>query len=323
MKRTKEEFEKDFLSLYNQGKSVTEICKILDEDRRRGYKFIYSKGFKNHSSPLKKYSLEFLLVIKEEYLSGLTIKEIHEKHPEYNISSINSHLRKMGLTRPNHTRIKCKNPNYFDNIDTPQKAYFLGLFYADGTVLKICSKEKERFKICLELTEEDKYILEKLNQELNASNKIGIRFSRTNKIKDKKANSKNSCYVSYSNQELYNGLIKLGVNNKKEKRSSLPKIPDEFMRYFILGLFDGDGIASSGKKWYIGFCGQYSLMDDLGTYLKKELNIRKGKIYTRGNISYIGYYSKKDKTNLFHYLYDDVKCVFLKRKFKKLKQNIS
>lgn len=64
-------------------------------------------------------------------------------------------------------RIYKVNENYFENIDTPEKAYILGFFYADGYnnqetgVLEFVQKEEridilEQIKKCLECNYEIK-----------------------------------------------------------------------------------------------------------------------------------------------------------------------
>ena len=53
-------------------------------------------------------------------------------------------------------RIYTLNENYFEQIDTQEKAYFLGFLWADG-----CNCNGV---IHLVLQEKDKYILEKFNE---------------------------------------------------------------------------------------------------------------------------------------------------------------
>ena len=68
------------------------------------------------------------------------------------------------------------NDNYFENIDTEEKAYFLGLIYSDGNV----RERNGKYYLNIELKREDKYILEKFASELRCGNKIYDRDRITN-----------------------------------------------------------------------------------------------------------------------------------------------
>lgn len=65
-------------------------------------------------------------------------------------------------------RIYDINENYFNQIDTPNKAYILGLLYADG------NRSSRSNTISIRLQESDKNILENIKKELNAE--VPLRF---------------------------------------------------------------------------------------------------------------------------------------------------
>ena len=56
--------------------------------------------------------------------------------------------------------------NYFENIDTPNKAYILGLFFSDGTV------SKNGNQIALSLQARDKHLLDDINHEFAGNRKL-------------------------------------------------------------------------------------------------------------------------------------------------------
>ena len=73
--------------------------------------------------------------IREMYLSGMTSKEIYE-HFKYKVSceeTIQYRVRNLAIARPATAR-NIVNHDYFENIDTPAKAYFLGFLMADGNI---------------------------------------------------------------------------------------------------------------------------------------------------------------------------------------------
>ena len=82
----------------------------------------------------------YLRAIEKQYhIDMRTIKNILNKNNiEYNKKIYRKHII---------------NEKYFDNIDSEDKAYFLGLLFADGCVAK------NGYNICLTLKNNDKHIL--------------------------------------------------------------------------------------------------------------------------------------------------------------------
>ena len=91
---------------------------------------------------------------------------------EYPISltAINGLLRRHGYKAKSQSDLQRKyniDEAFFDVIDTEEKAYFLGLLYADG-----CNATN-RNAVILSLKEDDKEILEKLNSLLQPKKPLG------------------------------------------------------------------------------------------------------------------------------------------------------
>ena len=61
--------------------------------------------------------------------------------------------------------------HYFDAIDTPQKAYWLGLLMTDGCVY---AKKEKSLRLCLTLKTEDKYLIEQFLSDLKCNKKMSI-----------------------------------------------------------------------------------------------------------------------------------------------------
>lgn len=60
------------------------------------------------------------------------------------------------------------NENYFDNIDTPNKAYILGLLYADG------NNHIKNNTVSIALQEEDVEILRLINKEIESDRPLSF-----------------------------------------------------------------------------------------------------------------------------------------------------
>ena len=73
------------------------------------------------------WSDEDYLFLKKHY-EELTYKEIGEKIGKTK-SAVQNKMRILGLQKPDKYYY---NKHFFDVIDTEEKAYWLGFFYADG-----------------------------------------------------------------------------------------------------------------------------------------------------------------------------------------------
>ena len=143
------------------------------------------------------------------------------------------------------------NTTYFKQIDTPEKAYFLGLIAADGCVyIKLCKDRGNRYDFRLSLKESDKYLLEKFNSAIGNSLAIKTHKEKLVSIKESKFYmSSKQCIVSIYNREFVTSLVSLGIlPNKSHLGIDTSKIPTEYISDFIRGYFDGDGCIGVYKR---------------------------------------------------------------------------
>ena len=70
--------------------------------------------------------------IQQMYLDGIDAPEIGRTLGGLHSSSVYNILKEAGIDR--REQIPCDNPGYFDQIDSPDKAYWLGFIAADGCV---------------------------------------------------------------------------------------------------------------------------------------------------------------------------------------------
>ena len=203
--------------------------------------------------------------------------------------------------------------NFFEEIDSKEKAYFLGLILADGCVR--ISKNSTYLRI--ELTENDSYILEEFNKIGNFNEKISVSdYDKFHKPKK---------YININSKKICDDLVNLNiVPNKSNLDIEIsPRILNNpFFSHFIRGFFDGDGIAF--KDGRIGFCGQYNIMKTIHSFFIKKMNFSNTKIsYNKSNkIYYIFWSSKKDVYKFYNYIYKDSNNLFLKRKKSKIENKI-
>jgi len=147
--------------------------------------------------------------------------------------------------RPRKTCVKTKivrqyllNENYFDVIDTEDKAYFLGLLYADGY-------NTGRSGIILTLQAQDKAILDAFCHHVGSTLPLKFLSGQAAKRKDKYR------FAIYS-KHIVQQLTKLGCMQNKTFLIDFPtraQVPEHLVRHFVRGYLDGDGcICNSQSK---------------------------------------------------------------------------
>ena len=135
------------------------------------------------------------------------------------------------------------NQDFFEKINTEEKAYFLGFLYADGNVI---IKEKKNYVASIEIQREDSYLLEKL-RDLIFLEKRPLSYRKRN-LKWKETAALHIC-----NKKIAYDLIENGCFVKKSfliRFPSLQVLPELLQPHFIRGYFDGDGgvyIKKNGK----------------------------------------------------------------------------
>lgn len=172
---------------------------------------------------------------------GKTCKEICK---ELNVSksTVNRRCKKLSLSIPNyHNQLKFDN-TVFDNINTEEKAYWLGFLYADGNVCY------DKNIISISLKREDKSHLEKFKCFLNAKCNI-----KDNIVKVKNKEYKTS-RIQVCDKHFKQTLISLGCVPRKSLILTFPLIEifaqKELIYDFIRGYVDGDGcltFTANGK----------------------------------------------------------------------------
>lgn len=180
---------------------------------------------------------------------------------EFNISqvAIKGLLNRRGYKAKSQSELQRKYPlneAFFDKIDTEEKAYFLGILYADG------ANSPERNSISLTLQEKDKAILEKLNNLLQPTKPLQyIRFK----------NGKNQYRVAIVSKHIGQKISDFGCTKAKSFTLTFPEWLDKkLVSHFVRGYWDGDGWI--GKK-AMSVVSTENFCNSLAKIIKTELNI--------------------------------------------------
>lgn len=228
----------------------------------------------------------------------------------YGVSDVTlrEYMIKYGAKMKGHACGKNSQNRYFKNINTKDKAYFLGLLAADGSVVK--QKKNKTAMISIELLEEDRYILDKLNEYGNFDAHI------YHDIRDNSSRYK----LIINSIQVANDLEQYGIIQNKSAKDSIfiPNLSCDLIPHFIRGYFDGDGIAK--KEGYIGFCGSKTIVNQIHDYFVELYNVKNTKVtYNKLNhIYYCQWGEKIDTMKISDVIYKDSIDLYLKRKQEKI-----
>ena len=161
--------EKEILELHSKGMNTKDIVKELNISKSTVLRVLKKYNLKsNNKKPFKPqlFNEDDIKLMIDLYNQGMTCQEIYDKYFKDKCKSkdtIQGLLSRRISLRRRGKRIDF-DENYFENIDTERKAYWLGFIYADGNVIG------NRLRI--EIKAEDGYLLDELNNDLGSNNKI-------------------------------------------------------------------------------------------------------------------------------------------------------
>lgn len=215
--------------------------------------------FKKHKSITDISELEIDSMVAD-YINGLSTVKIGEKYG-YNPKSVGNTLKRAGVNmrdnKENSRQYHIGNEDYFENIDTPAKAYILGFYYADGYL-------SPPRKIGIAIHQKDKALLEFIKKELDTNYKINDYESNTAYGK-----TKYSRLLMFSDK-MYADVQRHGFVEQKTNVLTFPELRGDLIRFFILGYFDGDGSFSksgSDAGFTISFLGTSEFLSGVLNYL--------------------------------------------------------
>lgn len=216
----------------------------------------------NIKSPfiLKKYTLD---KDEKEYIKSMYYKKTAKNLSEEigcSESSIAKVWREAGLIgKQPYTYYY--NTDYFEKIDTPPKAYYLGFILGDGCVHSNINDNRQ-WTVNISIHPKDRDILEKFKNQLNTKKPI---YESLN-------GSHPNVTLQISSDKMYKDLFKYGVKERKSTEpSSIKNIPEKYERDFLRGFFDADGsIYRNNFKYFVtNLAGNYEVIKYFSSLLIK------------------------------------------------------
>lgn len=253
-----------------------------------------------------KYTDELLekaydLIVKEKYSANKASKELgidngtmrkrlKEKYGDIFLKDGKKHI----------------DSNYFNIIDSEEKAYWLGFLTADGYI-----NDKNVIELCLAEVDSDHIF--KFKKSLCSDHAISKKKTILN------GKEFYSYRISFKDTQISNDLKRYGLNNQKSYNAFIPKeyIPSELIRHYIRGLFDGDGSiykTSNGTSISL-VSGSDQMIIDFNNIIKENLDINMKNRISR-NLLEARLFSKHSVRAFLKWIYKD-STIYLDRKHSK------
>lgn len=299
-KKSKEKADQ-ILSLYKEGKMLTEITQLTSSSQATVKKVLLHFGI-NYDSDKKENRSDTLNKVLELYQQGKSQIYI-EKELNLTRKTIRELLKSKGIeyrdkSQQHHIRYNTQiNHNAFDAL-TPESLYWIGMLYSDGHVETVRESAIE-----LTLHKDDVLHLEKLKLFLNT----------TRPIKNGNGDCKR---LRFNSRLIRNRLVELGFTSNK----SITIAPHDLLkdsRDFWRGVVDGDGGVYNYEHHtkQIFLCGTLETIFEFIFFCTKHGIKSKYPTQNKGKNLYSVSYYGNDANLVGNLLYKDA-TVYLDRKYK-------
>lgn len=294
------------VDLYSNGYSQEHIANLYGVSRWSIKQILQENNAKKQS----RFSNDDIKEIEKLYNEGLSTINIGEI---YGVSdeTIRRLMIKFNIDRK-HSKYTF-NEHYFDAIDNQDKAYFVGLLYADGY-------NNVRYNtVTITLQESDKTVLEKINDLIESNRPL--------KFVDKKRENPNwkNCYqLSLTSEYFSKRCIELGIVARKSLILEFPDWLDKSLyQHWLRGLFDGDGhISRKQYKYNMSIISTEDVCNGIKDILYNEIGLN-SRIYVSHELSKptrtLMLTKKSDCKIFFDYIYNNAN-LYIDRKHNVYKQ---
>lgn len=277
---------------------------------------------------MKKFSEEIINEILQKYDTGQSITSLNK---EYHTTKVRDLLIENNRQVPEsrkgiggRKRQYTLNENYFQELDSKDKAYFLGFIYADGFITK-----RSQGQSILGLTLAEIEPIDKFKKYIQTDKKVGY-YKKTNSYSDKSYEYK----LALISDKLVSDIEKLGVTERKTLTLTFPDLKEDLIPHFIRGYFDGDGsvfLHKDSREEYsenvylgINICGTKEFLTALSKHLPF---IKEGQCVYKEERKETNCWNLKLISNirsleLYHYMYKDCDDLYLSRKKEKFENFI-
>ena len=311
-----EERRGEILNQFNNGKTIDELKNKYQVRRIYIYEIVASEFIHARQQVPKEYESQ----ICDLYVKGWSCTRIAEAFKVYH-KAINLILEEHQIQRiGNGLRKYTLDEHYFDEIDNQNKAYFLGLLYADG------NNSMQKRTIRLSLNEDDKPLLERLRKEIKSNKPLDL-FEQSKRHDNNNYHYRDMWTLKLFSEHLCKQLSALGVVPNKSLVLKYPNwLREDLHRHFLRGYFDGDGSLCGYKYKQNGCINHIITFTSTEDFCKSAKQILTNTLGTNGGIydaschngitkvlSISGFNQNK---KILDWLYVDAE-IYMKRKYDK------
>lgn len=255
---------------------------------------------------------ELINRIIEEYLNTPELeRSLTKLSSKYGVKrqTIAKYLKESGHEVINYQNLCNIDEHVFDNIDTEEKAYWLGFLYADGS---IGSKE---FKLELNLSAKDIDHMKKF--------KTFMKSTAKDRIDTSKGPQYPTCRFSVRNKNVWNQLNIKGCTPNKTLTLTFPELTifsnTKLVKDFMRGYVDGDGSlglysGKYGRSFHVSIAGTQMFLQGLQSQLGITGTIRNASCNAYKSKIYILHYSGLKARKVSRILYENAN-IYLTRKY--------
>jgi lambda repressor-like predicted transcriptional regulator len=203
--------------------------------------------------------------------------------------------------------VGCEYPDFFDEIDTPEKAYWLGFISADGCIVAT-PRHPEGSHLAVQLGIRDYEHLVKLKTALGAYTTVRKGIQRGD------WGTRGSATLTVTPRRLIDSLLALGVTPRKSATLEPWNGPVDLMPHYWRGMIDGDGsLAFKGDGVYTVFlCGSEATVAAFKEWAAGICGTA-AKLYTHSNCWYVSISGRYQVPKLVRAMYENA-AVSLDRK---------
>ena len=219
--------------------------------------------------------------------------------------TIGNILNRNGYEAPKrYARKYPTNENFFDVVDNQDKAYVLGLLYADG-----CNMENHN-RVTIALQEKDVDIVKAVRDLIQPTKPLSY-------VKPRKETHSPQYRLDVYSSHISKQLAKLGCVQAKSLILKFPtndQVPEYLLNHFLRGYCDRDG---SINKRYVSLIGATSFILSAKDMIESELDIRCCDFrHKRSPGVHILSMYKKSGNQFLDWLYDDAN-LYMERKYQR------
>lgn len=166
------------------------------------------------------------------------------------------------ILKPRIAKLECDH-RYFSNINTQEKAYWLG-FLAGKATLRV---RKNNYQISIQANNKDIDHLRRFLAVIKCNAKLvstGRNFSAT-----------------FSSSQMFSDLDSHGIYFPKRSRNvrfSQKMLKSKYLRHYIRGFIDSKAHPFFSRgSWYLAVSGNYAMLSKVQKYLEDGLNLKHSK----------------------------------------------